>query len=208
MKPKKLWKQAWQERNFRIQLIASLSVLLLIALLIPHFFIFIQARNGYVLNDPVLQLLVHRDFSLLTFTLIYSAVITAIISFSFYPMLLLRGIQAYCLLLIVRVFCIWLVPLNDPSGMIILNDPFVGYIGYRGAPISKDLFFSGHTSTLFLFFLAAPNRGLKSFFFIITLIVASCILIQHVHYTIDVIAAPFFSWFCYRICFSKNAARY
>jgi hypothetical protein len=207
MKSKKSWQEAWQERNFRIQLMASFGVLLLIALLLPHFFIFIQARDGYTMHDPVLQLLVPKNFSLLIFTLIYSALITALISFSFYPMLLLRGLQAYCLLLLVRTLCIWLVPLNDPPGMIVLNDPFVGYIGYGGKPISKDLFFSGHTSTLFLFFLAAPNRGLRIFFLIITLVVASCILLQHVHYTIDVIAAPFFSWICYRICFPKNAAR-
>jgi len=168
----------------------------------PHFFLFIQERTGRVLYDPLLQLLPPRNLSPLTFTMIYSAIIVAIISFSFYPQVLLRALQSYCLLTVARVVCNWLVPLNDPPGLILLTDPFVDAIGYGGKIITKDLFFSGHTSTMFLLFLAAPNRPLKIFFLFITIGVATCLLIQHVHYTVDVVVAPVFAWFFYKICFS------
>ncbi len=197
------WREALQRNSYRIQFLVTVAALLFIAVLIPQFFLYIQERGGYVLNDPVLNLLTPaQNFSVLIFTLIYSALITAIISFSIYPLVLLRAMQAYCLLTTLRVLSVLLIPLNDPPGIIVLNDPFVQILSYGGKAITKDLFFSGHVSTLFLLFLAAPKRWLKYFFLIITLIVATCILIQHVHYTIDVLAAPVFSWICYKIFFS------
>jgi hypothetical protein len=84
-----------------------------------------------------------------------------------------------------------------------LNDPFVDFVGYGKNIITKDLFFSGHTSTLFLLFLIARKRALKIFFLAITLAVAMFLLKQHVHYTIDVLAAPVFAWISYRICFNR-----
>ena len=197
------WAEAWRDRKFKLQFFASLFFLLLIGQWIPHFFNFIQIRPGVTLHDFILEQIVPVDLSLLTFLLIYSALTTALIAFSYYPWLLLRGIQSYCLLIVIRVATIGMVPLENPPGMIVLNDPLVAIIGYGEQIITKDLFFSGHTSTLFLFFLIARGRKLKTIFLLLTLAVATCILIQHVHYTIDVLAAPLFSWGAYSICFRK-----
>ena len=204
MNEKFTWREAWQEKNFRIQLIISFCILICIVVFVPRFFEFIQQRNGPVLNDPVLRLLTSHDLSFFTFFLIYSSALVALISFLFYPHILLYSLQSYCLLITLRMLCIWLVPLNEPPSMIMLNDPLIELIGYRGEIITKDLFFSGHTSTLLLFFFAAPNRSLKVFFLLTSVSVAVCVLIQHVHYTVDVLAAPLFSWISYRICFRKR----
>lgn len=207
MNEKFTWREYWQERNFRMQFIASLGILIGIIIFAPHFFEFIQQRNGAVLSDPLLQVLPPHDLSFFTFLVIYSSVVVAVISFSFYPQILLYSLQAYCLLVIMRMLCIWLVPLDEPPAMVLLSDPFIEVIGYRGENITKDLFFSGHTSTLLLFFFAAPNRSLKFFFLLTSVTVAACVLVQHVHYTIDVLAAPLFSWLSYRICFRRRVLK-
>ena len=198
------WTEAWHQRKFLIHFTLSLSTLFCIVLFIPHFFFFIQERNGTILNDPLLKILPPRDLSAFTFTLIYLGILTAIITFLFSPWLFVRGLEAYCILTVIRITCIWLVPLNDPPGLVILNDPFVNLIGYGGKVITRDLFFSGHTSTLFLLFLAAPHRGVKLFLLLITVLVASSLLIQHVHYTVDVLAAPLFAFLSYRLAFGTN----
>jgi hypothetical protein len=94
----------------------------------------------------------------------------------------------------------YLVPLNPPPGMIPLGDPFVEYFG-TGRLLTKDLFFSGHTATIFLFYLVSDpaRRGLKIIFLICTVLVAVFVLLQHVHYTIDVASAPFFTFSAYKI---------
>jgi hypothetical protein len=198
------WSEAIWRDNYRIQFLVTITILFSIAVLTPYFFTIIQQRNAPVLNDPLLNVLTPHNLSVFTFILIYSGIITAIISFSIYPYFLLRAIQAYCLLTVMRIICIWFFPLNDPPQIIVLIDPFVNTIGYGGKIITKDLFFSGHVSTLFLLFLAAHKRALKYFFLVITVAVAICLLIQHVHYTIDVIAAPVFAWVSYRICFGAK----
>jgi len=192
------WRTEWKNSRFRIQWFASLLVLVSIALSISHFFNYVQHRDGIVLDDPVLNALQPIDLSPFTFSLIYGALLFSIIYLSFYPQRLLLFIQVYCLTTLLRMLCIFLVPLNNPPGIIVLQDPFVKIIGYGGQVITKDLFFSGHVSTLFLLCLTTNNKILRVILLLITLTVACFILVQHVHYTIDVLAAPIFSWIAWR----------
>ena len=53
----------------------------------------------------------------------------------------------------------WATPLDPPPGMIVLEDPLVQLFGGASRPLTRDLFFSGHTSTMFLLFLAVPGAG-------------------------------------------------
>jgi membrane-associated phospholipid phosphatase len=82
--------------------------------------------------------------------------------------------------------------------MILLNDPFVQFFG-SGDVLTKDLFFSGHTATLFLLFLISEKKYLKIIFLLCTILVGIAVLLQHVHYTIDVLAAPFFAYASYKL---------
>ena len=193
------WKEAWGVASFRYQTFFSLACLGLLGIFMPHFFAYIQATPGYVINDMLLNWLPVQDFSLSIFLLIYSVILLTAINLSPYPILFLKCLQAYCLLVGIRTFCLFMVPLDPERLMIPLEDPFVAKLFYNGSVITKDLFFSGHVSTMFLFFLAIPFRTLKCFFLIATILVSVFILIQHVHYTIDVIVAPFFSWISYRL---------
>lgn len=196
---KENWKKAWSYPAFRAQLVLLIFVVLFLVFFIPVFFNYIQSRPGYQLNDVILSRIPPRDLSLFTFLLIYSVVLTAIVSLIPYPILFLKFFQAYCLLTILRIFSLYLLPLEPDLSMIPLNDPLIGHFFYSGKMITKDLFFSGHVSTMFLLFLSIRNRVLKYYFFIAMLLVALCIILQHVHYTIDIVAAPVFSWISYTL---------
>ncbi|MGB2958557.1 MAG: phosphatase PAP2-related protein, partial [Bacteroidota bacterium] len=108
------------------------------------------------------------------------------------------ALQSYVVMVGIRMVAMSLVPLEPPPTMISLTDPTVEYLG-TGTLLTKDLFFSGHTSTLFLLFLSAQIRWQKGMFLVCFVVVAVCVLIQHVHYTIDVFAAPFFAYGAYRL---------
>ncbi len=204
------WKEAWNIRSFRLQIISAFVTLLIIASLIPIFFNHIQSVSGYSFNDFILNELEPQDLSLYIFLLIYSAILLSSIHIVASPFLLLKFFQGYALLLIVRIFCIYLVPLEPEKAMIPLKDPFVGRLFYNNIIITKDLFFSGHVSTMSLFVFIVPFRPLKYFLIVTTCLVAFLILVQHVHYTIDVLAAPIFAWLCFFVAdhFSHNISKF
>jgi len=83
--------------------------------------------------------------------------------------------------------------------MIRLEDPLVQGIGGASEALTRDLFFSGHTSTLFLIFLAVPGGRSRPIFLACTVAVATAVLVQHVHYAVDVLAAPFFAYGAWRL---------
>jgi hypothetical protein len=83
--------------------------------------------------------------------------------------------------------------------MIVLEDPLVQVVGGASQALTRDLFFSGHTSTMFLLFLAVPGRSAKAFFLACTGAVACLVLVQHVHYAVDVLAAPPFAYVAWRL---------
>jgi len=85
------------------------------------------------------------------------------------------------------------VALNPPPNIIELIDPFVQYLFYQQS-VTKDLFFSGHTSLLILLAFVIPSPSCRLVLFVGAGIVACMLLIQHAHYTVDIIVAPFFSW--------------
>jgi hypothetical protein len=94
--------------------------------------------------------------------------------------------------------CISLVSLNPPVGLIPLADPITNQF-YGIHYITHDLFFSGHTTTVFLIFLCLKKKADRIYVLLASLILGVLLLIQHVHYTIDVLAAPVFTYAVYRL---------
>ncbi len=92
----------------------------------------------------------------------------------------------------------YVTPLDVPAGLVPLHDPLASLFGV-GPDIRRDLFFSGHTATVFLFYLCAVDRRIRAILLGASVAVGACLLLQHVHYTIDVIAAPYFAYGCYRV---------
>ena len=192
------WKDFLQVKRNKIELIITLLSLVLVLISLTNFLNFVEARPGVVFSDPILNLFNPIDLTWLTFTLIYISLVTAIITLIRNPERLLFAIQLYTLMVIIRIVAMYLLPLEPPSTMIILKDPFVEIFG-TGQTLTKDLFFSGHTATLFILYLVSVNKSIKSIFLFCTIAVAVSVILQHVHYTIDVFAAVFFTYASYVI---------
>lgn len=152
----------------------------------------IQSRQGIHLHDPVLAVLPSVDLSVWIFSILYLLIVLSVLALLTDPNKFLITLQAYVLLTLLRFNTLEFVPLEPPADMIILRDPFVEYFFYQQT-ITKDLFFSGHTSILVLLGLAVPFRSLKTVVLAGSVVIALMLLLQHAHYTVDVLAAPVFA---------------
>ena len=193
------WRQAWTDRGFRARLLLTPPALVATLAALAALVKWVEHRPGAVLRDPVLALLPARDVTWPVFALIYVGILTAVALLVRRPVRLLLGVQAYVVMALLRIVVMWATPLDPPPGMIVLADPLVEGFGGAAKPLTRDLFFSGHTSTLFLLALAVPGRGAKVLFVACTLGVASLVLVQHVHYAVDVLAAPPFAYAAWRL---------
>ena len=190
------WKEFLKEKRNRFELVITLFLLAVVLTSLANFLNYVEARKGVLLPDPLLNLFNPIDLTWLTFALIYVSLIVAIATLSKNPKRLLFAVQLYTFMVAVRILAMYLLPLQPPEKMIILNDPFVEFFG-TGQTLTKDLFFSGHTATLLILFLISEKKIIKTIFLISTIVVAIAVLLQHVHYTIDVFAAVFFTYTCY-----------
>jgi membrane-associated phospholipid phosphatase len=193
---KPLW--VYYIKENKISLILSVLYLIVTLLFLTNFLQFVEQRNGFVFTDPLLELFNPVDVTWITFVLIYASLVLGIISFIDKPQLIHLAILTYSVMVTFRIAGMYILPLNPPETMILLNDPFVQMFG-SGEILTKDLFFSGHTATLFMLYLVSRNKIIKYAFLICTILVAICVLLQHVHYSIDVFAAPFFTFASYKI---------
>jgi hypothetical protein len=192
------WTGAFRERGFRIRFALTVSALVVALAALARFLEWNEARPGATLSDPVLALLAPRDLTWLTFSLIYLGLVLGVARLAKEPRALVLALQAYVVMVVLRIAAMAVTPLEAPPGMIPLHDPLVRLFG-PGKLLTKDLFFSGHTSTLFLLALAVPGPRWKAFFVLCTAAVAFCVLAQHVHYAVDVLAAPLFAYASFRI---------
>jgi hypothetical protein len=191
------WNEALRSPSFRLQLLLTLPILGILLLSYARFLDWIELRPGVVFHDPFLALFHARKVTWIVFGLVYGGLVLGVGTLSTRPAALLVALQSYALIVAVRMAAMYLVPLDPPLGIIPLKDPFVGLFG-SGAALTKDLFFSGHTATLFLLFLTAQHRVLRVVFLLATLMVGVGVIWQHVHYTVDVLAAPVVTIGCYR----------
>jgi membrane-associated phospholipid phosphatase len=192
------WSDAWQEPRFRNKTIIALLLVSIILILLPTFFAFIEKREGMVLQDFVLDAIPVIDVSIPTFVVIWSVVLLVFYRIYQNPRLFLVIAYGFILMCILRVLTISLLPLNPPVGIITLKDPIANIAyGGNGIFITKDLFYSGHTGNMFLFFLCLQRKWDKIIALAASFIVGILVLVQHIHYSIDVFAAFIFTYFIY-----------
>jgi hypothetical protein len=188
------WKAALRNRKYLVRLIVVSVLLVSVLLGLPYYFqSVIGPRPGFTLQDPFFAIVQPRDFSWIIFSLIYLSAGLTLSKIIGEPDTLLIGLTSYFLLIVVRMACMYLVPLEPPVGLVILRDPFVDLFFYGGVSFTKDLFFSGHVSTLCLLTLLEDRKWARYFLIFATAAIGVMIIIQRVHYTIDVVAAPFIS---------------
>lgn len=159
---------------------------------------------GMSINDPILPHLPVIDLTWPLTFLIYFNITMLLWSNRNFPKELLLAFQAYSLMIFCRTVTLYSFPLEPPVDIIPLADPVVMAKSELGLIHTKDLFFSGHTATAFLCFLTAVDKRMRLLFLISTVLIGLFVLLQHVHYTIDVLAAPFVSYLCWKVVIVVN----
>lgn len=193
------WRDSWSDRRFRRITYLSVGVFLATMALLRRVLEAVETRPGVELPDPLLASLPAIDSGWTTFTLIYGATLLAVASLLARPQRLLVALQAYTLLTNLRMLTLYLAPLDGPPNMIVLQDPVVETFLLSDHPVTRDLFFSGHTSTACLFFLVVRKGWIKTALLAAAPSIGLLLILQHVHYTVDVVAAPFFALGSYRL---------
>lgn len=192
------WSEAWQHKRFRNKTIIALLLVAIILTLLPIFFAFIEKREGRVLEDFVLDALPSIDVSIPTFVIIWGVVLLVFYRIYQNPRLFLVIAYGFILTCLTRMLTISLLPLDPPPGLIELKDPIANIAyGGNGIFITKDLFYSGHTGNMFLFFLCLKHKWDKIIALTASFLVGTLVMIQHIHYSIDVMAAFLFTYFIY-----------
>lgn len=197
LRVKKNWTKAWQLPSFRRKFITGLLVLTAILIYFPFFFNSIENRNGRVIPDFILDWISPRDVSIPVFLLIWASGLLLIFRVSKDPGLMLLVLWGYNMVTLLRMSCIGLISLDPPPGLIPLADPLTNLF-YGSRYITHDLFFSGHTATVCLICYCLKGRAEKYFTGIATGAIGMLLLVQHVHYTVDVLAAPLLTYIAYR----------
>lgn len=195
---KSSWQHAWSFPAFRFQFILSILITLSFTVLFNWFFDFVEARKGAYINDYILNILPSYNVSWIVFFFLYSGIFFGIYYHLSHPKTILVIFQTYIIVSLVRICTITLLPLEPPDGYIPLREPFVQLFTSGGRIISKDLFFSGHMSTILSLYFASHRRFVKTFLLFCSCMVGVMVLIQHVHYTIDVIFAIPATYIIYR----------
>lgn len=188
------WKLAFKNKQFTAKFILSFVFLFALMYFFAWFLNYIEQRQGHIFYDPVLNFFRPRDVSDIIFFTTYGASLIAVIYAFGSPYRAIHLCQMYTLLTIFRIITLFILPLDPPVAIIPLKDAILQGTVYNDAGNVKDLFFSGHTATLFLFFFFSRNQFLKWLFFICAVCIAVAVVIQHIHYSYDVIAAPLFAW--------------
>ena len=195
------WRESWKGgTRFRIVLITGILALPVSMHFFSIFLQQIEMRNGVVLDDIVLRSLPAMDLSIPIFSILWLT-IGLLVWQSFYsPKLFLTYIWGLVFISITRTLSIYLIPLDAPLGLIGLEDPLVSMLFYSGGVITKDLFYSGHAASMMLAYFVFEKKYLKVFALAGTIAISFMLMIQHVHYFVDIIFVPFITYGIYKFC--------
>lgn len=170
------WQLAWQDKKFKQQLLLGFLLLIITLALLPFFFNYIEKRNGIVLNDWLLLHIPIINLSTPIFVAIWLCAGFTIYKAIKKPEIFILFLWSFLFLSLSRVFSISLIPLNPPPGLIPLVDPLSNTF-YGGKFLTKDLFYSGHTATMFLMFLCLPKKADRLFPLLATMLVGAMVFL-------------------------------
>jgi hypothetical protein len=145
-------------------------------------------------NLPIINL----DFVIVFCALIFW--VAAFVFLAFKPRHLLFGLKAIALFVIFRAFFVSLTHIGIYPKQITIGTGDVGYTLYKLFTFQGNYFFSGHTGFPFLMALIFwRNKFWKRIFILATFFFAASVILAHVHYSIDVFAAPFITYGIFKI---------
>ncbi|MCX6796497.1 MAG: phosphatase PAP2-related protein, partial [Candidatus Falkowbacteria bacterium] len=152
--------------------------------------------QGVPVEDILLNNLPTIDID--SFIILSTLVSTLIIVFLFgaMPQYLNFGLKSVSLFIIIRSFFISLTHLGAAPDQLQFDPTNIGYWLYNVLYNTRgDFFFSGHTGIPFLMALIFwPEKKWRYFFFAVSGVLGVGVLLAHIHYSIDVFAAPFMAY--------------
>jgi hypothetical protein len=191
---KQTWKTAFADRSFTISFLGALAVFSIFPFKADDYFQWIQLRDGIQWNDPILNALPALNVSYPIFGVIYLSVIYLLYRLLQDPKRFVWFAWAFNVETLFRFICIYLVALDPPARLVDLHDPLAEMFIYgENMAITKDLFFSGHTATMVFVCYFLPTTRERRIGIGLSLLLVSLLLVQHVHYSLDVVAAPLFT---------------
>ncbi len=168
----------------------SLTFLALCAQVFISFLLYHQEKindSGIPFNDFILNLFPRGDFSPFIFGITYGSITLYIVSRLKNINEVSKFLLAGGIMMLTRIVTMTLVPLKEPVDLVSLNDPILYDFLFNGE-ITADLFYSGHTAFIFLLYFLSK----KKIYLIAGVSIGVLVMMQRVHYSIDVAAAiPF-----------------
>jgi hypothetical protein len=184
------WAEALNTARYKWALIFCAATLLWMFLYVPVFYRdVLTPKPGYLLNDFILGYFTPRDLSFFIFIILYLATLQTILSYFRQPEVVILALTVYVAMNIIRTAAMYVFTLEPPSGIILLQDPISSML-YPDAGFAKDLFFSGHISTIMVTVLVEKNRTARWAKILGTFAMAVLLAWQHVHYSVDLLVAP------------------
>jgi hypothetical protein len=188
----------WRQEIFRNKKVIILSLIFLCVAITLYSAAgsYAQRKNTVKVPDMILDNIPTVD---LDFIFIYGFTAIILIFFA-YPLFfkvdkLHVAISQFSLLILIRSFFVTLTHLSLPANALVFDTPnFFALLDFKNA-----LFFSGHTAVPFLGFLLFKAKKIKALFLISTIVLATTVLLMHVHYSIDVFAALFITYGSFKI---------
>lgn len=195
----KRWKEALQNKQFLLELPTFSIICFIMLYFSPEWMTIVENQKGNLLYDPILDALPAIDYSTIIMSLIYSSLFLSLGLVLTQPMRFMLAVKTFYIVVTLRYLLIYFIPLEPHPEILLLKDPFLAMIVYDSLPITKDLFFSGHMSTMFMACIFMPYKPLKYALFVAAFSLGILLMIQHVHYSYDIFAAVIISWGGYRI---------
>jgi len=175
--------------------LGTITATVVLVLCLPLYFNqVILPKPGVVLKDPLMDWLPAANCSWPIFLIIYGTVAWTAFANRSQPVLLLSGLMTYLLVSIARLVTMYMFTLEPPPGMILLGDPVINRLAYGSDSFAKDLFFSGHSSTLTILVMLSQHKWVRIIMILCLVAVGLMLIAQRVHYTVDIVTGIAVTW--------------
>jgi hypothetical protein len=187
------WRREFYE--YRYLILLSL-IIVLIAMFIDYYSgVYVTSAESARVPDLILD---HLDPVDVGFLFVYGYMVLCLALF-LYPLFfhirtLHIVISQFSFLVMLRAIFIVFTHLRTPPDAIQIGFPWI----FKGLSFQNDQFFSGHTAIPFLGFLLFKG-GIRYFFLFGSIFMGIVVLLTHQHYSIDVFAAYFITYCCYKM---------
>lgn len=180
------WKMYFSDTTNKVYFIGSVFICISLSIFTAKILAWNSHQSGSVVFDPVMDFLTPaKDWSLAIFMIEYMAILVIFMHTIKRPKLFIDGLWGVAALFMIRTLVVKMVPLAPPHDIIYIKDPFLQFF-YGEYEVKNDLFFSGHTSLVLLFFFIAKDKWVKTYLLMSGFLVALLLVWQHAHFIYDV----------------------